>query len=95
VRDFKHRNKELIMLKKLVISGLTAATLALGMGAASAPANAQVFFGFGVGHPGGWCSWHYCGPGYGYGWHHHHYDCWWTNVRRHHHWVRVKRCGWI
>lgn len=83
------------MLRKIVISGITAATLALGMGAASTSANAQVFFGFGMGGPGyhhcrwGGCGW---GPGYGYGWHGYRH-CWWQTVRRHHHWVQVRRCN--
>jgi len=74
-------------MKKFLLAALTASTLALGLSAASAPAQAQIFFGFG-------------GPGY-YGYHHygyyHHrrYLCNWVNVRRHHHWVTVRRCGWF
>jgi len=85
------------MLKKTLIAGLTAATLALGLGAATSPANAQVFFGFGVGGPYHHCAWGGCGygPGWGPGWHPHHgwhNQCGWVTVRHHHHWTRVWRC---
>ena len=81
-------------MRKIIIAAATTAAIALGMGAASAPANAQVFFGFGVGHPG-YCGWHHCGPGWGPGWgpgygfHRHGWrqDCHWVRVMRHHHWV--------
>ena len=90
------------MFKKIMISGLTAATLAIGLGATTAPANAQVFFGLGMGGPGyHHCGYYGCGygpgygfgPGYGYGWNRHRHNCWWQTVRRHHHWVQVRRCG--
>jgi hypothetical protein len=76
-------------MKKLILAAVTAGTLALGMTAATAPAQAQIFFGFGS-------------PGYhhGYGWHRpmyraRHWDCWYVNTRRHHRWVQVRRCGWV
>lgn len=76
-------------MRKLIIAAATTAALALGMGAATAPANAQVFFGFGV-H-----SSPYWGPGYYHpGWHHRGWrnECGWVRVWRHHHWVNVRRC---
>ena len=81
------------MLKKLIISAATAATLVLGSGVmTAAPAAAQVFFGFGGGngfYPGyDYGDGFYPGygydddfnPGYGYGyrWHRHHHH--WRDV---------------
>lgn len=86
------------MLKKLSLTALTAVGLAIGAAAMATPADAQVFFGLGVGngpyYGDGYYRHGYYGDGYPYGYRrfHHHRNCFWTNVRRHHHWVRVRRC---
>jgi hypothetical protein len=82
------------MLKKLVISAATAATLVLGAGIMTAtPAQAGVHFGFGFGSGFG-----YGYPGYGYGFHHRRHfgpapvRCWIQTVRFHHRWVNRRVC---
>ena len=89
------------MLKKLSLTVLTAVGLTMGAASLATPADAQVFFGLGLGngpyygdgyHRHGFYGNGY-GDGYGYGYRRfHHRHCFWTNVRRHHHWVRVWRC---
>ena len=84
-------------MRKFFIAAATVATVALGMAATTTPANAQLFFGLGVGGPYHHCGYYGCGygygDGYGYGWRHHR-NCWVQTVRRHHHWVKVRRCNW-
>ena len=80
-------------MKKFIIAAVAATTLGLGLAGSAAPAQAQIFFGFGAG--GGGCGYYGCGyhrrywggPGYGYAG-----GCRLVNVRRHHHWVTVRRC---
>ncbi len=66
------------MLKKLLIAGLAAGTLSLGMVANQAPAQAGVHVNIGIGAPG-WHRWH--GK-----------RCKWVPVWRHHHKTWVRRC---
>jgi hypothetical protein len=85
------------MFKKICLTALTVASLMLGAGIAASPANAQVFFGLGMGnrYGGGYYGDPYYGGGPYYGgWHHRYYSmgCGWVKVRRHHHWVNVRRC---
>lgn len=76
-------------MKHFALIGLaSAAFLALSMGAA-APAQAKVFFSFGVGHG-------FYHPGYGFHDYGHYYPRRWCSVRpiryrvrHHHHWVWV------
>ena len=84
-------------MRKFILAAATTAALALGMGAATAPANAQIYFGLGApgfGYPGYYHhGYGYYGDGYGFrhrGWRR---DCGFVTVRRHHHWVNVRRCG--
>ena len=83
-------------MRKFILAAATTAALALGFGAATAPANAQIYFGLGApgfGYPGYYHhGYGYYGDGYGYrhrGWRH---NCEIVTVRRHHHWVNVRRC---
>jgi hypothetical protein len=68
------------MMKKLLIAGLTTAALAMGIGASTAPASAQIYFGVGP----GWGYHHYYHPGWGYGYH-----PGWGYYRP------GPRCGWV
>lgn len=77
------------MIRKTLIAIATASTMALGMAAFSAPANAYhggVHISIGVGQGGHG----------GHGWNHFHRHCHWKKVRiwRDHHWVwkKVKSC---
>ena len=72
------------MLKKLLIAGLTASALTLGMVGASAPANAFIYFGLGGPMYGGPM---YGGPGWHHHWHHWHNHCGWVWHHHHKHWV--------
>ncbi len=78
-------------MKKFILAAVAATTIGLSMAATTTPAQAQLFFGFGSGFH----------PGYGYGYRHRyyqprsHYRCWTSQVRRHHRWVQVRRCGWV
>ena len=89
------------MFKKLSLTVLTAVGLSMGAAALATPADAQVFFGLGVGNGPyygdgyGYRRHGYYGNGYGDGYsyrRYHHRHCFWTNVRRHHRIVRVWRC---
>jgi hypothetical protein len=82
------------MIKKFTIATLAAATLGLGLFAATpAEAGIGLGFGFGFGTP------YYGDPYYGYPYryrHFHHYPparhCFWQTIRHHHRWVQVRRC---
>jgi len=86
------------MFKTFGITVLTVATLALGGLAASTPAEAGVGigFGFGFGSPFYGNPYYgdpyYGGPRYGHWRHHRVMRCGWVAVRRHHHFVNVRRC---
>ncbi|MBG1232131.1 hypothetical protein [Aestuariivirga litoralis] len=79
------------MINKVIMAGLTAGALALGMGAAAAPANAGIYIGLG-GFGGGYYPHHH--GFYGGGWHHNH--CGWVKVKKkingHWRWRKVWRC---
>ena len=76
--------KEFMMLKKLILSAATAASLVLGAGVmTAAPAQAQVHFGFGDGY--GWQRHrHWRGP--------HQVRCEVRKIRHHHQWVQRRVC---
>jgi hypothetical protein len=74
------------MIRKTLIAVAAAATLALSMGAATAPAQAGVKIYFGAPFGG------YYNAGYYNGGHRAPYHCHWKKVWRYDHWVSVKRC---
>lgn len=81
-------------MRKTLIALAAVASLAGGLSAATAPAEAKVHVFFGFGSPGYYPG--YYQPDYYYAYHRPHFwhpvKCRWVKVWHHHRWVKVRKC---